>query len=129
MKNVETRVYKWLSAIQGVYTVLTALWPLVHIESFFKVTGPKTDIWLVKTVAAILIPLGLCFLLAYRIQRDHWIIILAGITTSVALASIDFYYTGNHTIKWVYALDGVMQTIFLIIWLYVFFNQKKLRQE
>ena len=35
---------------QGVYYVVSGAWPLVHIDSFQKVTGRKTDLWLVHTV-------------------------------------------------------------------------------
>ena len=31
--------------IQGVYYALTGIWPVVHIGSFMKVTGPKRDLW------------------------------------------------------------------------------------
>ena len=34
---------------QGAYYALTALWALVHVRSFQAITGPKTDLWLVKT--------------------------------------------------------------------------------
>jgi len=36
--------------LQGLYWLVTGLWGLIDVHSFMKVTGPKTDIWLVKTV-------------------------------------------------------------------------------
>ena len=42
-----------LAVLQGAYFGLTAAWALVHIDSFMRVTGAKTDVWLVKTVAAL----------------------------------------------------------------------------
>lgn len=56
------KVYNLLSLVQGIYTLLTALWALVDIKSFMEVTGPKTDVWLVKTVAVVLLPIAVCFL-------------------------------------------------------------------
>ena len=42
--------YRLLLRLQGIFYLLTGIWPVLHIESFMAVTGPKTDIWLVKTV-------------------------------------------------------------------------------
>jgi hypothetical protein len=33
---------------------MTGLWPLVSIGTFQQVTGPKTDLWLVKTVGVLI---------------------------------------------------------------------------
>jgi hypothetical protein len=42
-----------LAARQGVYYLLTGVWPLPSIGSFQRVTGPKTDLWLVRTVGVL----------------------------------------------------------------------------
>lgn len=127
--TIQTKVYKLMSAIQGIYTLLTSVWALVHIESFMKVTGPKNDIWLVKTVAVLLIPIGLSFLFARHVRRDHWIVVMVGITSCIGLACIDFYYTSNHTIRWIYSIDGMLQLVFLTGWIYFAIKQKKLRHN
>src|SRR5438270_11614006 len=44
-----------LYLVQGVYYLLTGVWPLVSIDTFQMVTGPKTDLWLVQTVGALII--------------------------------------------------------------------------
>ena len=123
------KVYNALCIVQGLYTLLTALWALIHIESFMGVTGPKTDIWLVKTVAAILLSIAVCFLYAPFVQRDHFLVALVGITSSAALASIDFYYTDNNTIKKIYQADGYLQALFFLLWLYLLTHVKNLRQQ
>lgn len=53
-----------LLLIQGAYYALTGLWPLFSVRTFQRVTGPKSDLWLVKTaglliaaIAAIAVPL------------------------------------------------------------------------
>lgn len=53
------KLYKGLLWIQGAYTSLTALWGLIDIDSFMAVTGPKNDIWLVKTVSVVLLAIGI----------------------------------------------------------------------
>ena len=113
------KIYTALLWIQGTYTLFTALWALVDIESFMMVTGPKTDIWLVKTVSVLLLPITTAFFYALYFRTDQRLIIIIGLVTSLALACIDFYYTANKTIRWVYAADGVLETLFCITWLYL----------
>ncbi len=121
--------FNYLSKFQGVYTLLTACWPLVDIETFMKVTGPKTDTWLVKTVAVLLVAIATIFLLASRVKKDHWLVIILGMTSSLGLLVIDFYYTASDTIRWVYALDGVLQTIFLLCWLGLWTRRRQLSRD
>lgn len=87
------RTFAAIILTQATYTLLTGLWPLVHISSFLRVTGPKTDIWLVKTVGALLIPVSIC-LFSYRsiptIDKRP-ALLLAGLC-SIAFICIDFYY-------------------------------------
>jgi hypothetical protein len=118
------KVYKALLWIRGGYTFLTALWGLVDIDSFMVITGPKTDIWLVKTVTVLLLPISLCFFYALFFKTDERLISILGMLTSLALACIDFYYTANKTIRWVYAVDGVLEMIFCIAWIYVLVKSK-----
>jgi hypothetical protein len=33
---------------QSIYYIATGLWPVFNLRSFERVTGPKTDGWLVK---------------------------------------------------------------------------------
>jgi hypothetical protein len=114
------KVYNLLSLVQGVYTLLTALWALVDIKSFMEVTGPKTDTWLVKTVAVVLLPIAVCFLWGLFFNSDRLLIIVVGIMSSAGLAFIDFYYTTNGTIKWIYQADGYLQLLFLLLWVFLF---------
>ena len=118
------RLFKWLIRIQATYIFITAVWPLVDIESFMEVTGPKRDVWLVKTVGALLIPVA-CTMYCYLfIGSDHRPAIVLATLTSVAFIAIDFYYALNDVISNVYLLDGVIELIFLIGWLYLAFGRK-----
>ena len=122
--SVQSRsLYTVLLWIQGTYTMLTALWGLLDIDSFMAVTGPKTDIWLVKTVSVLLIVIATNFFYALYFKTDRRLIIIIGMLTSLALACIDFYYTSNNTISWIYALDGVLETLFFMGWGYLLISQ------
>jgi hypothetical protein len=120
------KLYRVLLWVQGGYTLLTALWGLIDIDSFMAVTGPKTDIWLVKTVSVILVAIGVALLSFLWVQSDPLPAILLGLLTSVGLAAIDFYYSGREVILWVYALDGVAEVLFALVWLYLLFQRKRL---
>jgi hypothetical protein len=122
------KLYRVLLWVQGVYTLLTALWGLIDIDSFMAVTGPKTDIWLVKTVSVILVAIGVALLSFLWVQSDPLPAILLGLLTSAGLAAIDFYYSGREVISWVYALDGIAEALFTLVWLYLL-SQRKVLQK
>ena len=119
------RLYKTVIWIQGGYTLLTALWAIMDIDSFMLVTGPKMDIWLVKTVSAVLVAIAVCLLSALAYQEVLLPIILLGGTAGLALAIIDFYYALRHVISGIYMLDGVAEVVFFLIWLYIWLRYKR----
>ena len=44
--------------LQAGYYVVTGVWPLVHRRSFERITGPKVDYWLVRTVGVLVAAIG-----------------------------------------------------------------------
>jgi len=110
------RILLW---VQGTYTLLTATWPLVHIDSFVFITGPKTDIWLVKTVGALLIPIALTLLTYLFVRTDRRPAALLGGGTALAFICIDSYYALTNVIPDIYLADGVLEIAFLITWVYL----------
>ena len=111
MKRIST-----LLLIQGLYTSVTAVWPIVHIRSFMEVTGYKEDIWLVKTVSAVLLSVAACFLFASHSTTLNTPVYILAITSAIALAVIDFYYSMHDVISNIYQLDGMLQVMFFICW-------------
>ena len=118
------KVFRTAVWLQGMYILFTALWPILHIQSFLAVTGPKTDIWLVKTVAALLIPIALCLLSYTVIQTNRLPGILLGATTSIAFIIVDFHYALNNVISEIYMLDGLVEAGFLLLWAYLWFGRR-----
>lgn len=114
------KVYRWLLWIQGSYTLITALWAIVDIDSFMKVTGPKTDIWLIKTVSVVLAAIGITLLAHASAKETNKLpAAILGMTTALGLAIIDFYYSGNDVISMVYAIDGAVEVLFFVVWIYI----------
>jgi|GEM_PF-634786 len=102
---------------QGVYYLMSGLWPLADIESFMDVTGPKTDIWLVKTVGILLLPVSASLLsYIYDGQKARFPAFVLGAGSAAAFACVDFYYSGRGIISDVYAADGLVQIVFLLLW-------------
>lgn len=112
---------------QGLYTLITAVWPIVDIQSFMQVSGYKTDIWLVKTVAALLVAISAGLLGATRAEQYNIPIIVLALVAAVGLAYVDFYYALNDTIWNIYMADGVIEILFAISWL-VILSKNKLRK-
>lgn len=120
------KLYRTLLWVQSAYTLLTALWPLIDIKSFMIVTGYKTDIWLVKTVGALLIPVAVTLGSHLFIQGSHRHAIILGALTAAAFSCIDFYYALNDVISDIYMVDGFLELIFLSLWIYIGANIRKL---
>jgi hypothetical protein len=116
------RFLKLLTICHATYILITAIWPIVDIESFMLVTGPKTDIWLVKTVGALLIPVGLTMLCLFYISKDHSSLILLATGTAIAFMIIDIYYAVNDVISDIYLLDAGFEFLFLIAWMRAYFT-------
>lgn len=122
------KIYTALLWVQSLYTLLTALWGLIDIDSFMAVTGPKTDIWLVKTVSTVLLAIAVTLISYIYVRTDPLPAIILGFCTSARLYAIDFYYSGRDAISPVYALDGVAEVIFALLWIYLLLNRDKLQK-
>lgn len=118
------KVYRLTLWVQATYILITALWPLVHMESFLKVTGDKTDLWLVKTVAALLLPIAICLYTHLFIRADHRPAVVLGSLIALAFICIDFYYALTDVISDVYLADGVVEAVFLALWIYIALSKK-----
>ncbi|KQR65319.1 hypothetical protein [Pedobacter sp. Leaf176] len=101
-----------LLRLQGVFYLFTGVWPIIHIQSFMWVTGPKIDIWLVKMVGLLSIAISLSILSqpAHK-QRSP----VLSISTAISFLAIDVYYTTVGTISKIYLADAVIQLIFIIL--------------
>lgn len=120
------KFFRYLIWTQATYILLTAIWALVHIQSFMAVTGKKTDVWLVKTVGALLVPVAACLYLQLFIETDRRpAIALAGLT-ALAFLIIDLYYALTNVIPDIYLADAVVELIFLSLWI-VFILSKRAR--
>ncbi len=116
MKTAEQKrvVWAWL---QGVFYTVSGIWPLVDIDSFQFVTGPKVDLWLVRTVGLLLAVLGLALLRAARGRRVSSDLILVAAGQALALAVIDVVYVTAGRISPIYLLDAAAELVLVAGWI------------
>ena len=104
---------------QTLYYLVTAIWPLVHIESFMEVTGPKTDVWLVRTVAMLLIAISVTFLSSLFSRKFSSQTFILAIACCGVLILIDVYYTLTGVISKIYLADAGVQLLILVAWIVI----------
>ena len=106
-----------IAVTQGLFYILTGLWPFVSLRSFVAVTGPKTDIWLVKTVGALIIVIGVA-LCAGAMEQTSASTLWLGLLSALALATVDIYYSSRGVIRKIYLLDAVVEAVFVGAWIW-----------
>ena len=120
-----TNLFAYVSLAQSFYYLVTALWSLFSVGTFQKVTGPKTDVWLVKTVGVLVAAIGGALGVAGVRRRESLEIGLLGAGSAAGLAGIDIYYAGRRRISAVYGLDALAEIVFLGCWIYVLARGKR----
>ena len=110
------KLYSLLSAGQAVYYALTGLWAIVSIGTFQKVTGPKVDIWLVKTVGVLIIVIGAVLGLAGKRGEPVPEVPLLAVGSAAGLAAIDVIYVAKKRIRPVYLLDALAEVGLIGLW-------------
>ena len=106
-----------LAFIQAAYFIATGVWPIVHIRSFMKVTGPKTDLWLVKTVGALVTVIGAVIALAAWRRRIDLEIVALTVLSAAALLAVDVIYVLRRVIDKIYLLDAVAEILLIAAWI------------
>ena len=105
-----------VAAVQGVFYLLTGVWPLVHMESFEAVTGPKTDDWLVYTVGVLVAVVGLVLLSAARSGRVAPEVALLAVGCAIGLAGIDVVFVSRGVIDPIYLADAAVEAVLVLWW-------------
>lgn len=104
-------------ALQALYYLIMALWPIFHIESFMDVSGPKTDIWLVKTVAVLLLSIAIALLSGIILKTNFGPVIILAIASCIGFIIIDCYYVSAGVISRIYLVDTVLEMVLIGLYL------------
>lgn len=105
-----------LALTQGLFYLATGLWPLFDSVSFQVVTGPKTDLWLVKTVGVLVTVIGAVLVSAARERRITNEIVMLAVGSALGLAAIDLVYALSGRISAVYLADAAAEIGLAALW-------------
>lgn len=115
-----------LCYVQGIYFAVTGLWPIFHIDSFIVVTGPKTDLWLVRAVGVQVIAIAACLLTAAAARKIDAAVAVLGISSAAGFALIDIYYAYfRDRISNIYLADAAAQIVLVAAWAIAISSKKK----
>lgn len=115
--NRDERLVNCVAIGQAAYFLATGIWPLLGLRSFERISGPKVDDWLVKTVGVQVGVVGAALALAKKNRRITPEVELLAIGSALGLAAIDIVYTARHRISPVYLLDAAAELGFAAGWL------------
>jgi hypothetical protein len=101
---------------QCLFYVPTGLWAILGPKSFQAVTGPKTDVWLVKTVGALASVIGMALGLAGIRRRTTPEMAILGAGSAAAFSAVDVVYVARGRISRVYLLDAIAECLLLVAW-------------
>jgi hypothetical protein len=106
-----------LALAQGLYYLITGVWPIADIRSFQAVTGPKTDLWLVKTVGVLVAVIGGTLALGAARRRAGAEVGVLAAGSAVGLAGVDTVYATKRRISKIYLLDAVIEALLFVSWI------------
>ncbi|WP_158852142.1 hypothetical protein [Saccharothrix deserti] len=104
-----------LGRAHGLFNLVSGLWPMVNARSFEAVFGRKTDRWLQRTTAGLLMGIGWTQMSAADAGdwRDARRI---GMATAATLLAIDLVYVPRGRISKAYLADAAAEAVWLALW-------------
>jgi hypothetical protein len=85
----------YVALVRGLYYFLNGLWPLVSIETFQRVTGPKADLWLVRIVGVLLAVVGAASILASMRGEVRPSVTFLAVASAAGLPGVDVIYVSK----------------------------------
>lgn len=106
-----------VALIQGIYFFVFGIWPLLSMGTFLRVTGPKKDLWLVKTIGVILAVIGIVLIVAQVNAEINTSLIILAIGSALSLAIVEFIYVAKRVISPIYLGDALVELILIGWWI------------
>jgi hypothetical protein len=104
-----------IASFQGAYYVATGLWAIVHRESFERVTGPKRDYWLVRTVGGLAVAIGVTLGVSAAAERRSPEAAVIGVASGIAFGLADLQAAVASSR--VYLGDAALHALLVSAWL------------
>lgn len=105
-----------VALLQGIYYLLTGIWPILSRSTFEKVTGPKVDFWLVRTTGALITATGAALTVAGLRGEVTAETAVLGIGSAASLGSSDAIYSSHGRISIAYLLESFVEFALVIVW-------------
>lgn len=102
--------------VQGGYFLMIGLWPLFDMGSFQAITGPKTDLWLVRTVGVLVAVIGAVLLMAVRNEHPPLEVLTLAVGAATGLALVDLAIVFTRTASPIYLLDAAIEGGLILWW-------------
>ncbi|MBA3463172.1 MAG: hypothetical protein H0T46_24665 [Deltaproteobacteria bacterium] len=77
---------------QGVFYVVTGLWPIIHLRSFEAVTGRKKEGWLAKSMGGLIAAVGAALIAGSLEKRESAALRVLGMGSAIALGVADLVF-------------------------------------
>jgi energy-converting hydrogenase Eha subunit E len=103
------RLVRLVLGVQAVYYVATGVWPVIDMDSFEAITGPKVDDWLVKMVGLLVTTIGISLAMARRARRWTAEVRALAILSALSFIAIDVTYALSGRISPIYLADAVAE--------------------
>lgn len=72
---------------QGIYYLISGIWPLLHLKSFAKLSGKKPDPFQTRVTGLLFSAIGLALIVGSRKKRPEGEVVLLGAATATAAAA------------------------------------------
>lgn len=114
-----------MAAVHGAIYALSGAWPLVDIDSFMAVTGPKLDVWLVRTVGLLLTLDGLVLLACAWRRAVPGALVTLVCAHALGLALVDLVYVSIGRIAPIYLADAALESLLIAAWTWAWKHQMR----
>ncbi|MFT3830809.1 MAG: hypothetical protein QM691_13985 [Opitutaceae bacterium] len=110
--------------MQGVYYLVTGVWPFLNRTTFEWITGPKTDYWVVGSFGVLLALSGGVLVLAARARRITREIAVLGAGSASLVAACDVLAGLQPRNTGAYFADALVELGFVGWWLWAWRGRK-----
>ncbi len=105
-----------IARAQGIFNILGGAWPLVSLRSFEFIYGKKRDVFLQKTVGALLLSIGVVEVLADDTSPVLATVRRLGLSTAATLLAIDLVYIPRGEMRKTYIQDALCELGWIAAW-------------
>jgi UDP-N-acetylmuramyl pentapeptide phosphotransferase/UDP-N-acetylglucosamine-1-phosphate transferase len=105
-----------VSLLQGFYYFITGIWPILNRRSFERITGPKVDFWLVRTIGGLITVIASVLIMAGVKRRTSPETAVLAIGSAGSLAASDIIYSLSGRISKIYLLESLAEFALIGLW-------------